>query len=123
MKLRLISEDRKYTVAVDLDGTLATKKDHHTDEILPPHRDAKSVMDELKKLDVMILINTVRGDEKQIRDWLEEHDIPYNHINSNPNQPKDASGKIMADEYWDDRAVGWPGLKKALSGLKRRVRK
>lgn len=116
MKLRVIAEskDHQYTVAVDLDGTLAKKKDYHTDEILDPHPDAKRVMDELSDLGVRIIINTVRGDIEQIKNWLDEHDIVYDHINENPDQPEDSSDKIIADEYWDDRAVGWPGLRSAL---------
>jgi hypothetical protein len=121
MRLRTIAEDRKYTLAVDLDGTLARKKDHHTEEILEPKDDAQEVMKEVEKLPVTIIINTVRGDEKQIKDWLKEYGIPYDHINHNPDQPDGASDKIMADEYWDDRATGWPGLRKALARLKRKL--
>lgn len=121
MKLRIIAENHNFTLAVDLDGTLAKKKDHHTKEILDPHPDAKSVMKEIEDLGVTIIINTVRGDKKQIKTWLEKHDIPFNHINHNPDQPEDSSGKIIADEYWDDRAVGWPGLRKALATLKRKL--
>lgn len=122
MKLRIIAEDHDYTVAVDLDGTLARKKDHHTEEILDPHPDARSTMEDLKELGVRIIINTVRGDEEKVKSWLDEHSIPYDYINHNPDQPDDASNKIIADEYWDDRAVGWPGLKKALTSLKRKLK-
>jgi hydroxymethylpyrimidine pyrophosphatase-like HAD family hydrolase len=118
----MIAEGRVYTLAVDLDGTLAKKGRQHTEEILDPHPDAKEVMDEVNSLKVTIIINTVRGDKKQIKSWFEKHEIPYHHINHNPDQPDDSSDKIIADEYWDDRAVGWPGLKKALVRLKRKLK-
>ena len=51
-----------------------------------------------------IIIFTVRGDKDLVADWLDDHDVPYDHINENPDQPEDASGKILADAYLDDRA-------------------
>jgi hypothetical protein len=121
MRLRTITEERKFTLAIDLDGTLAKETDHHTDEILEPIDDAQEVMKEIEKLPVTSIIHTCRGDEKQIKDWFEEHNIPFDHINCNPDQPTDSSDKIMADEYWDNKAVGWPGLRKALAQLKRKL--
>ena len=121
MRLQTIAEDRKFTLAVDLDGILAKEQDHHTDEIPEPMEDAQEVMKEVRKLPITIVINTCRGDEKRIKDWFEEYDIPFDHINKNPSQPSDTSDKIMADEYWDNKAVGWPGLRKALTRLKRKL--
>lgn len=121
MKLRIIAEEHDFTLAVDLDGTLAKKKDYHTDKILDPVPDAKEIMQKVRDLGVKIIVFTVRGDKKQIETWLEKHEIEYDYINNNPNQPKNSSGKIIADEYWDDRAAGWPGLRKALAALKRKL--
>lgn len=41
--------------------------------------------------------------------WLKEHNIEYDYINENPTQPDNASGKIIADVYLDDRGICFRG--------------
>jgi hypothetical protein len=87
------------TVAVDLDGTLAKHyKDYDPDSIPDPRPGALSAMDEFKRQGYKVIVFTVRGNKKLVADWLDEHEIPYDHINENPDQPDDASDKVMADE-------------------------
>jgi len=98
--------DHPQTVAVDLDGTLAkmyAKFDPKTIE--DPRPGAKAAMEEFKRRGCQIIVNTVRGDEAMVKKWLKKHEIPYDHINENPNQPDDASDKVIADLYIDDRGV------------------
>jgi len=98
--------DRLPTVAVDLDGTLASMYDKFDPKkIEKPRPGAKKSMQRFRDEGYQIIINTVRGDKKLVRSWLEEHDIPFDHINENPDQPEDASDKVVADLYLDDRAV------------------
>jgi len=52
-----------------------------------------------------------------------KHDIVYDHINDNPNQPADASHKPIADLYVDDRGVdARASWKKLVQTIKRRVK-
>ena len=101
----LEKKDRPLTVAVDLDGTLAKMHKTYNAKSIPKPRDgAKEAMDELQKMGVRIIINTVRGDKKLIKSWLVKYDIPYDYINENPDQPPGSSDKIIADVYIDDRS-------------------
>lgn len=98
-------EDHIPTVAIDLDGTLAQHyKNYDKNKIPPPRAGAKKAVDELKDLGVRIVINTVRGNEKLVKKWCQEHDIHFDYINENPDQPPGSSDKIIADVYIDDRA-------------------
>jgi len=99
------------TVAVDLDGTLATHhKGNYDPKVIPPPRPgAKKWMDKIRATGARICMNTCRGDDKLTKEWLEKHDIPYDYINENPDQPDGTSDKILADVYWDDRAVSAKG--------------
>jgi len=121
MRLRTIAEEaRKTSIAVDLDGTLAKEDgDYDPKKIGDPIHNAKKVLDKVKDLGVVIIINTCRGDEKVIANWLQDHDMPYDYINHNPKQPKDTSDKIMADRYWDNKQPSWRGLQYAYEELKR----
>lgn len=98
--------DHPFTVAVDLDGTLAQDYDEYDPDSIPPPRDgAVEWMKEFKNLGYRCIIFTVRGNEKLVESWMEEHGVPYDYINYNPDQPEDASDKVMADAYIDDKAV------------------
>lgn len=100
-------DDRPFTVAVDFDGTLAQDYEGEFDpnQAPAPRDGAVEKMKEFKKKGWRIIINTVRGNEALIKRWMEEYDCPYDHINENPDQPEDASDKVMADVYIDDKAV------------------
>ena len=122
MKLSYITESkRRTTVAIDLDGTIAKESDFDSKKIGPPIYNAQDILEKVKELGVTIIINTCRADEKLIRSWLREHHIPFDHINMNPNQPKDTSHKIMADRYWDNRQPSWRGLQYAYEELQRYI--
>jgi len=119
----LEKKDKPLTVAVDLDGTLAKMYKTYNSKSIPKPRDgAKEAMDELQKMGVRIVINTVRGDKKLIKNWLVKHEIPYDYINENPDQPPGSSDKITADVYIDDRAENgtedWP---KIMGKVKKRL--
>jgi len=98
-------KERRFSVAVDLDGTLAEEKQPHDPDFIGlPRRGAKKWMKLLHEAGVRIIIFTVRNNPKLIETWMEEHGIPFDHINENPDQPPGSSGKVMADVYWDNRA-------------------
>jgi len=98
-------DSHPFTVAVDLDGTLAEKEEPFSaDSIGMPIEEAVEWVKKFKKAGARIIIFTVRGDNELTKDWLDEHEIPYDFINENPDQPKGSSGKVFADVYWDDKA-------------------
>ena len=122
MHLKQISEQRgrPTVVAIDLDGTLAKEMDDYKpNKIGPPIYNAKKILDKVKELGAVIVINTCRSDQSVIRSWLDKYDIPYDHINKNPKQPKDTSHKVMADRYWDNKQPSWRGLQYAYEELQR----
>lgn len=102
---RAKDEGAPFTIAVDLDGTLAKQeKPFNPKTIGDPRPETVRWVRLFHKLGARIIIFTVRGDREMVAEWLEENDVPYDHVNENPDQPKDSSGKVIADAYWDDRA-------------------
>jgi len=98
------------TLAVDLDGTLAEYDGWKgEDDIGAPRKGAKKWMKAVHKMGARIIVFTTRGNDDVVRGWLLEHDIPFDHINENPDQPEGSSDKVIADVYWDDRAVAADG--------------
>lgn len=97
-------KDHVPTVAVDLDDTLAKKK-KGSKKIGKVIKRIRKKLHKYQKAGFRIIIWTVRGDANEIKDWCHEHDVPFDYVNSNPDQPKDSSQKIIADVYIDDRAV------------------
>lgn len=104
------SDERRPSVAVDLDGTLAKELDEfEPDKIGPPRPGAKKWLQLFRDTGARIIVHTCRGDEDVVQAWLNEHDLPYDHINENPDQPPDTSDKLYADAYWDNRSVDASG--------------
>ena len=126
MRLRSIQEDKKRAtvVGIDLDGTLAKELEKYdSKKIGDPIYNAKKILDKIKELDIIIIINTCRKDTTMVKSWLDQHEIPFDHINENPDQPKDTSDKVMADRYWDNRQPSWRGLQYAFEELQRYIQR
>lgn len=105
--VKLAADDRNtpYTIAVDLDGTLAEKEEpFNLETIGRPRKNAKKWMVAFHDAGARLIINTVRGNKTLIADWFKANEVPYDYINENPDQPEGGSGKVIADAYWDDRA-------------------
>lgn len=97
--------DSPFTIAVDLDGTLAEKEEpFNLETIGKPRKNAKKWMDAFHDAGARLIIFTVRGGESPVAEWLKANEMPYDYINENPDQPDGGSGKVIADAYWDDRA-------------------
>lgn len=108
---------RIFTVCVDLDGTVASEdKDKPFDPkvIGAPRPGVRKWLKLFKKLGARLVLWTVRGDTLRLWEYVREHDLPFDCINENPDQPKDSSGKLVADVYVDNRAVNaagaWPSF-------------
>jgi hypothetical protein len=102
--------DKKY-ICIDLDGTIA-----HYDVWLGPEHFGEPIdgvqeaLAALKAAGWIMIIFTTRHHVALIRQYLEKHHIPFDHINENPDQPDGAwPGKPYADVYVDDRAVQFNG--------------
>lgn len=64
----------------------------------------------LKKQGNTIIIYTTRPSTDALKNWLKEHNISYDYINENPEQPKGCEGcKLIADIYIDDRGICFRG--------------
>ncbi len=113
--LFVMKEDRSPVVAVDFDRTISDDKGN----LLP---DAKASIQRLKEAGWTIIIWTARPDLEYVRSYLRQNEIPYDHINENPDGDKgDYSRKIRFDATVDDKAVPFDGdWKKAFSELERR---
>lgn len=92
------------TIAVDLDGTLATYESYEPDEIGTPIRSTVELVNKLHAIGCQIIVFTCRDSEYLVAMWLEDAGVSYDAINETPGQPM-GSGKVLADIYLDDRAV------------------
>ena len=113
-KLNDIAARPKRTIAVDLDGTLATYDGWKGTEVFGIPID--SIVAELraeKAKGTRIIIHTTRINPALnkgytaedlvglVKGWLDRYQIPFDEIWS-------GIGKPIAHEYWDDRAVKKP---------------
>ncbi|MBQ8051645.1 MAG: hypothetical protein IJ197_08770 [Bacteroidaceae bacterium] len=101
----------KKTICIDFDGVLADYSEGFQGkdvfgEMIPNADIATKV---LKNNGWTIIVYTTRPVTDALKDWLKENKITYDHINENPDQPKDTSEKLMADIYLDDRAMCFRG--------------
>lgn len=101
----------KKTICMDFDGVLhdyskGWQGEDEFGQMIPNADIATSV---LKKKGWCIIIFTTRKKTKKLEEWLKEHNISYDYINENPNQPEQSSGKIIADVYLDDRGICFRG--------------
>lgn len=95
-----------FTVGVDLDGTLAETMTPFDSKVIgKPRPRAKKWMQAFRDAGARVIIFTVRGNAELVEKWLKEHEVPYDYVNENPDQPPDSSGKIFCDVYLDDRGV------------------
>jgi hypothetical protein len=89
------------TIAIDFDGTI-----HDWEHAKPgmrmglPLPGAVEALQGLKAGGHSIVIFTVRGDSKHVRDWLTYYNVPYDMV---------TNMKVPCDAYIDDRAVAFRG--------------
>lgn len=98
----------KPVLAVDVDGTLCDTPPH--DGPPPPMKDlhpregAIEAMQHFHDNGWYLVIWTCRDDIEEIKEWLDEHEVPFDEINEYNNQPTQ-SPKVMARFYIDDRSI------------------
>jgi len=104
---------------VDFDGTLV---EHQYPDIGPLKPGAKAALVAFKKAGHKIAIWTCRAgdEERKVRMFLIENDVPFDSINSPAPGSDLGTRKIYADVYIDDKGVrfdeNWDDLRKLLTG-------
>lgn len=102
------STRRQPTIAVDFDGVLADYNGWKGAVVLgAPRGDVVQVLRILREEGWKIVIHTTRAEE-HIRDYLHQHQIPYDEINKN-SAYRNSGSKPVATVYWDDRALRYTG--------------
>jgi hypothetical protein len=95
-------------VAVDLDGTILTRKKDCT-KLGTPISGIREKLQRLKDLGWVVVIWSVRAESPEILAHLKKHDIPFDFFNWHPWQPKEGGPKVLADCYIDDNAINFSG--------------
>lgn len=97
------------TICFDFDGVLAAydgwKGREHFGE---PVAGMRELLRELKADGWTIIAFTTRG-SLEIQEWCEEHDMPADHFNQNPEFTGQNPGKPVASIYVDDLAINFDG--------------
>lgn len=115
------------TIAIDLDGTICGYEGWQGPEHFGTVREGcVEALAELHDAGWRIIIHTTRGNTNAVAEFLTAEDVPFDYINQNPDQPKDANpGKPIADVYVDDRAISaqqpWPEILAEVLGDKGRA--
>ena len=95
------TKNRNRYVAFDFDGTLV---EHGFPDIGEPIIGNIQQLSEYKVKGYRVIIWTCRHGEYiiKMREWLDDHRVPYDWINENP-EFETGSRKIYADIYIDDK--------------------
>lgn len=100
------------TVAVDFDGVISCYDGFKGKGIFgPPIPGVATELAVLRAMGWTIIVNTTRSETWWVKEYLIEHEIPWDYVNFNPdNHTRDLSpAKIIADVYIDDRAITFTG--------------
>ena len=100
------------TLAVDLDDTILSYENGWQGPTVfgTPLPGAKETLEKLKAEGWFIMINTCRSEIPLIVQHLTLHDIPFDAVNENPNQPDTINpNKPYADYRIDDTAIHFDG--------------
>lgn len=100
-----------FTIAVDFDGTLSSYEQGFIgpDVFGQPIMPVVESLQLLKRMGWKIIIFTCREKSEGMIKWLKEHEVPFDEINENSDNPKGTSPKPFAHVYLDDRALNYGG--------------
>ena len=99
------------TICIDFDGVIHDySKGYQGDDVFDkPVEGACEGLKALKEAGWTIILFTTRKSTAKLYDFLAEHDLTVDYVNWNPDQPKNSSGKLIADVYLDDRGICFDG--------------
>ena len=103
---------KKRTICIDFDGVLhdysnGFQGDDIFGEMIPGADIGTKVLKDKRNT---IIIYTTRKATDALKKWLNDHNISYDYINENPDQPEGTEGcKLIADIYIDDRGIRFYG--------------
>lgn len=99
-----------YKVAsFDFDGVLAMYEGWKgRNHFGPPVPGMRQILQDLKKDGWRIIVFTTRGCT-EVKEWCEEHNMPADYFNQNPEISGQNPGKPVASFYVDDRAINFDG--------------
>jgi len=119
----MTTEYRK-TIVVDFDGVIAQysgwRGPDHYGEPVPYVQEA---LDELHVWGWDIVVWTTRGDADGVRNYMREHGLYCDSVNTHDHNPPGCSSKPIAEVYVDDH--GWYDVKRRFSWCRvmKRLRK
>jgi len=99
-------------VAIDLDGCIADyskgwQGENVFGDVIPG---CKEALQKLKSEGNTIIIYTVRQHTKELDQYLESNEIPYDYVNESvPGTYSQDGRKVWANVYIDDRAITFNG--------------
>ena len=99
-------------LAVDFDGVTSDYEGWlGKGRFAPPVDGVSLYLSRLKSEGWTIIIHTCRSELKDVRRYLVEHSIPFDHLNYNPDNKKFGLSpkKPQADVYLDDRGICFDG--------------
>jgi len=100
---------KKHVYAFDFDGVIASYKGFVGPEhAMAPLAEVVKAIRILKEHGHKILIHSTRGNEF-LKKYCDEHNIPIDYYNKNPELEGVNPGKPIAYVYIDDRAVCYKG--------------
>ena len=109
------------TICIDFDGVIHDySKGYQGDDVFDkPVEGASEGLKALKEAGWTIILFTTRKSTGALYDFLADNDLTVDYVNWNPDQPKNSSGKLIADVYLDDRGICFDGdWKKAVELIK-----
>lgn len=97
------------TVAFDLDGVIG---EYHgfigKDHLGPPNAEVVAAMRALSARGHTIIVHSTH-ESALLQSYCEEHQIPFDYINENPERAGGNKGKPIANVYVDDKAYRYTG--------------
>ena len=100
------------SICIDFDGTIAHYEEYKGIGVFgAPIEGVQMALQQLQEEGRLVIINTTRGEVKDIASYLNSYKIRYKHINYTPEKLDNMSkDKLIASVYVDDKALKFEGV-------------